>query len=360
MVYARLVFGGVSLWLAFVGVAAAAEPSSVLRSLREIITLPADDPCLAQGIDESVAAHLGRSEVDAELSIKVTTSGDTVSFQMRRGGEVRAEKNDWPLPSRCADRRAALGLAVAIAIDAAVLESLAPEVVPTSLEPKPEPKPERPQPEPPTPTPTVEPPERPEPANLEPEPPLSPEPARAETPAFRLAATLGPELLLGALPRAGFGGELGLEFGWISWLDIRVDGGGAAALRTSFIDGEVDAAMGWGALGLCPARSLGRVRVRLCAGVSAGAIVARGRGFDRSSRVTLPWLAVRTGADLDVQLTSRVALRVGGDLLTPLVRGTLSVRDETDALLERREPAPAGAQLGVAIVVRLAGPKWGE
>lgn len=309
--------------------------ADVGRSLTEVVEVPSDDVCLGAGLDEPIAAWLGRERVEGDLRVRVHASEGAVGFVLLRAGEVRVERELSPAPSECADRRAALGLAIAMALDAAVLEALAP---PAEPEPEPVPVPS------------------PVPAELPPSPEVEPEPPVDRTRALRLAGTLEATTVLGALPRLGSGGELGLELGWWSWLDLRMAGGGAAGLRASLGDGEVDSALGWGSLSLCPARGLARVRVRLCAGVGAGAMWARGRGFDRSQSVTLPWVAVRTGADLDVRVASRVALRVGGTLLTPVVRGQVSVRDSADQLVDRREPAPAGAQLGVGVVVRLAGP----
>lgn len=318
------------------------------RPLQELIEVPPGDACLARGLHEPVAAWLGRDSIEGELEVQVDSGDGFVGFRLYRSGQLRVERSLSPAPSDCADRRAALGLAVAMALDAAVLESLRPpeadvdasigiSAEPEATESTPAPVPD------PASSPSIDEPE-------------AAEPIPSAERALRLAASLRLDTLVGALPRVAFGGEAGLELGLWSWLDLRLAGGGAGGLPATLADGEVDTALGWGALELCPARRLGRVRVRLCLGAAAGALWARGRGFDRSLRVALPWVALRTGGDLDVALAKRVGLRVGATLLTPVVRGRVDVRDSADAPVDRSEPAAAGAQMGVGLVVRLAGP----
>lgn len=324
-------------WLALAGSPPEAAPPDVWP-LSEAIVVPAGDACLARGLEQPVATWLGRDVIERSLSVEVRVVDDGVGFVLRRAGEIRVERMLSPAPLDCADRRAALGLAIAMALDAAVLEALAPPVEATPPEPQPEP----------TPPPPVE-----TEVPVPPPPASEPVPPGPVPPRVQLAVTAEPAVQLGALPRVAFGGELGAELGLGGWLDLRLAGGGTAGLPIALADGQVDGAIGWGAAEGCPARALGRVRVRLCVGAAAGGLWVRGRGFDQSRSVTLPWVAVRTGADLDVRLARRVSLRVGGRLLTPLVRGRISVRDPSDALVDRRELAPAGAQLGLGVVLHL-------
>jgi len=327
----------------------AAEPdaeSVPTQTLGDALVLPADDACLSRDLAPSVATWLGRERVRADLTVEVSADPRTVGFVLRRGEEVRVERTLSPAPVDCADRRAALGLAIAMALDAAVLEALAPPV----------PEPDEPEPE------AVE--LEPEPvevvAPVEREP--TPEPEQIEGPeepaerALRLALDVDAQPVFGVLPRVGFGGELGVDLGWTSWLDARVAGGGAGGLAATLAEGRVTAWLAYGAVELCPGRSFGRVRLRGCAGVGAGAMQARGRGFMQSRTVTQPWVSVRTGAELDVRVSQRVALRVGGRLLTPVVASRLDVRDASDAVVAVREPSPAGGQVGLGVVVRLLGP----
>jgi hypothetical protein len=322
-------------WLALWAEPVTPEPEG--KPLSELVAVPAEDPCLSPGLVEPIAAWLGRNHGPADLFVEVTASAEAVGFVLRRAGEVRVERTLSPAPLECADRRAALGLAIAMALDAAVLESLMPPAPATPLEPAP----------------AVD--EAPG-VVLAPRAPPEPAPIPAAAP-LRLALALEAGAAFGVLPRVALGGTAALELGVTSWLDLRVAGGAAAGLPATLAGGEVTSWLGAGALAVCPGRALGeRVRLRLCAGVDAGTVRARGHGFAEERRAVLPWVAVRTGADLDVRLGTRVALRAGASLLTPVVRGQLDVRDQADAIVATRAPASAGAQAGLGVVVRLAGP----
>lgn len=320
------------------GLALASAPAAEVRPLGDVIAVPAADPCLGSGLSEPVATWLGRGEVAGDLEVDVTVDGDSVGFRLLRGGEVRVERSLSPAPTDCADRRAALGLAIAMALDAAVLESLAPP-------------PQQPKPVPPA-------------VDLEPAPEPStradsaPQPPPART--FRSAVTADAATLLGVLPRVGLGGELGLELGGLPWLDVRVSGGFVAGLSAPLSGGRLETRLGWAGAELCPARAFGRVRLRLCAGVVAGGIGARGRGFSDSRQVTLAWVAAKTGPDLGVWITDRVALRVGGRVLSSVVRTEFEVVDRDGESVALQQAAAAGGQVGVGVVVRLWGARWAE
>jgi len=322
----------------------ASEPAPAQeRPLAEIVTVSTDDPCLSPGMVEPVAAWLGRSTGPADLAVEVTATTDAVGFILRREGIARAERTLSPAPVECADRRAALGLAIAMALDAAVLESLEP-LAPVKAEPTPVPAPEPALPANEDPGVTLVPRAPPVPA---------PEPAPAP---LRLALAAQADASFGVLPRPSFGGLVALELGVAPWLDLRIAGGATAGLPTRLAGGEVTTALGFGGLGLCPGRTLGRVRVRLCAGMDAGRVHAHGRGFAQGRDVALPWVAFRTSGELDVWLGGRVALRFAASALAPLVRTQLDVRDEADDIVASRTPTFAAGQAGLGVVIRLLGP----
>ena len=347
------------------GSAAAPSPT---RPLAEAITVPADDACLARGLSEPVSTWLGRAQVRGDLAVEVTADEMSVGFVLRRSGEIRVERTLSPAPADCADRRAALGLAIAMALDAAVLEALAPPTgvgagvgaeagVEAGAEAGTEVGAER----------GAAPESEAEPLGdlpvAEQETPWVPVGAAEPAPgsvssAVRLLLSAEVDALLGALPRSGFGGELGLSVGWVPWLDLRVAGGAAGGRSTPLVGGSVGTVLAWGAAELCPGRRVGWVRLQLCAGLGAGAVRASGRGFAESRVVVRPWVAVRTGGEVDVRLGDRIGLRVRGTLLTPLVDTRLDVRDEDGEVLDVREPAPVGGQVGLGVVVRVRGP-WG-
>ncbi|MDQ3035057.1 MAG: hypothetical protein M3Y87_21800, partial [Myxococcota bacterium] len=112
--------------MAFVLVASvAARASADDRPLADAITVASPDECLER---DALVAHvetwLGRASIASELGVVVEGDADEVSFLVTRGGEPIATRRFDRLPRACADRRAALSLAIALAIDAAILESL--------------------------------------------------------------------------------------------------------------------------------------------------------------------------------------------------------------------------------------------
>ena len=109
-----------------------------MQPVAEAVTVPADDACLSPGLASPIATWLGRDEVRADLTVEVVIGDDAIGFVLRRAGEIRVERMLSPAPADCADRRAALGLAIAMALDAAVLEAFVP--------PPPEPEPTEPRP----------------------------------------------------------------------------------------------------------------------------------------------------------------------------------------------------------------------
>src|SRR5688500_18412667 len=87
-----------------------------------------------------VRTWLDQPQVDARLRIEVVGDEEhslRLSFTLRRDEEVIAVRAFDPAPERCTDLHAVVGLAIALAIDATVLESVGvePRVVPPRIEP---------------------------------------------------------------------------------------------------------------------------------------------------------------------------------------------------------------------------------
>ncbi|MEM6990360.1 MAG: hypothetical protein AAF721_07685 [Myxococcota bacterium] len=299
---------------------------------------PAGDTCLSSAsVAEAASVWLGDSEVDPRIAIEVDATADSIAFRLLRDGEVRVERALSPAPPACSDRRAALGLSIAMALDATVLGSLAPPPEPV-VEPTPEPAPPEPEVEVPT---------------------LPPEPAEpvptVEPNEFRFSLAASGIASFGVTPGAAFGGELTAELGFVPWLDIVVGGEGLGGLPIALGGGDVGTAIAAGRVAACPSRAFGRVRPRLCVGVAAGALIAAGRNFQNDQTARLPWVAIESGGDLDVRIASRVALRVGVRAVAPLIRNNLDVRDPANAVVEAREIPSIGVAGTLGVVIRVAG-----
>jgi hypothetical protein len=128
-----------------VALAVAGPARAQERSLAEAVTVAEGDPCLdAEGLVAHVTTWLGRDRIAAELGVVVETGAADASFAITRADERTATRRFDDLPTECPDRRAVIALAIALALDAAVLESIgiaAPERPPT--EPPEDPPPPR-------------------------------------------------------------------------------------------------------------------------------------------------------------------------------------------------------------------------
>jgi hypothetical protein len=303
------------------------------------VTVEPGGGCLTPAsVAQATGTFLRSLEVDPRLRFEVEDSGDAIQLRLLREDEVRASIPLASPSSACVERRAVVGLALAMMIDGSVLHDVV-ELPESEGEPEPEPDPE-PEPQP-------EPGPRPEPA-VEPEPARQPEP-----PGFRAALVASPSAAFALVGPVGFGGQLSVDLGFASWLDVSVGGYGLSGLRFELRGGRVHTALAAGHAEVCPTRAFGRLRPRLCLGAAGGAVIASGRDFEQTRRAILPWGAIQAGGDLDITLTGRIGLRIGGRAVAPLVRLRLDVRDANNLVLDARDAAPIGGLATIALVVRL-------
>ena len=295
------------------------------RSLAEAITVAEGDPCLdVDGLVAHVATWLGRDRIAAELGVVVETSvvvetGATdASFAITRAGERTATRRFDDLPVECADRRAVIALAIALALDAAVLESIG----------IPAPEPERP------------------PVHGEPDVPPPPRAPAGERPAFSLEAEgmllveVLPELALaGAVSIAGLlGGGFRLRGGVVATQRLGTAIGHGAAEMT-LVAGRIDGCY-------APAVTDGLL-LGGCVGALAGALLAEGRGFAYVRTTEIPWIGAAARAELRWLPASALALGLAVEGLFSIVRPRLDVGDGAGGVLAARSLPPAG--LGVVL-----------
>ncbi|MEM6992676.1 MAG: hypothetical protein AAF721_19335 [Myxococcota bacterium] len=156
---------------------------------------------------------------------------------------------------------------------------------------------------------------------------------------------------IGTPTGVGGGGEIALELGWLDLIDVD----GRLLVSTtgeqSFAGGRFTSTAVAGRLNLCAGPQLGRVRPRACAGALSGVALARGREFERSGRARLPWVALVLGANVRVDLTSRLALDFALEGVGTAVRPVFVV--ESDAGPSLREFARFGVALGIGLSMQL-------
>lgn len=295
------------------------------------------DTCLdPQTLAGTVSSWLGEEQVDGRVQVQVWGSRGVVGFRLLQAHAVVAERTFDPAPEACPDLHAVVGLAIAMAIDANVLESIgipAPEPGPAA-EPEPEPDPD---PEPATPD--------PEPASAVP-PPTEPTKPDTPAPAARLgiAGVLEPAFLVEVAPGLGVGGRARVELGPLPALDIRMglEVGYAPPQPFPGADGSLDALLVAGRVDLCGAAQLRRVRLRGCAGAAAGALHGRGRDFTEDAASTLPWMAVVIGVDGAISVGARAFIGFGADGYIPIVRPRFTVVGSAPGAEATRAVSPIG------------------
>ena len=302
------------------------------RPLKDAITVDAGATCLdATALIEHVETWLESATVDAELSVVVRGSPDrprVVEFQTLRDGHVIAARRFDPGPERCDHLHAALGLAIAMAIKASLVE----EIGGTSLT---------------LPAPVVATP-APAPATLKPAPG---EAANPTVPADVRPWGLGADALaaIAILPDPAFGMDVRVERALGSSFSVRAGFIALAALGEPFQGtGRFDAWLVAPRIDVCVAvEASARLRVRGCMGAALGAIHARGYDLPVPESSWVRWFAVANGLDLTFDVSRNWSLDGGVTLFLPVARNSLVVKDQTGRVLEERDLGLAGGFLGL-------------
>lgn len=280
-----------------------APPSQ--QAITDAITLTPHASCFERGaIEAQVEAWLGTAQVPAD--IRVNIEGDaqdprSATFRIERAGAVRERRFDH-LPLHCADATAVLGLAVALAIDASLLDDwIAP--VQTMA-------------------------------------PLAAAPALIRRPRLRLTLQLAAGQ--GAIPGTSGGAKLGLGYAPVPWLSVHMQAlalfsfGNRVAGSIGVFDARAFAAMP----SLCTGGKAGRIRLDLCTGAALGLLQVRGRNFVRSESQHGLWSVAVAGGRISLLMGSCYwALDVEG--VFPLYVPAVAAADQAN-VSRRRPPDAAG------------------
>ncbi|MBX7077918.1 MAG: hypothetical protein K1X88_01950 [Nannocystaceae bacterium] len=297
--------------------AAADEPTVPLD---EALSVHAGATCLErERLVTQIRAWLDVERIDARLVVEVV--GDLheprkLAFTLRRGETVIAVRRFDPAPKRCDDVHAVVGLAIALAIDATLLESVSGD--PTT-KPKPDPVPVEPATDDETPLPR------------KPDPP----PARPRPPWQLRSAIIG-VFSLGAPPGVGGGARFALVGRYRKALDLSLGVLATSSGRQRIGDASALQSAAAARFDLCGGWAFGRVRPRGCAGVIAGAALAAGQGFERDRAIRLPWVAVPLGAHLEIRLVDRIALEFGVEGVPTVVRPRFDAVTDAEQPVARR------------------------
>ncbi len=289
-----------------------AVPANVMaedRPLADAISVARGDDCLRQDLLlQHVRMWLPNDRVDARLAVVVQDEEEGASFVLLRDGAAAAARRFDRLPVACVERRAAIGLAIAMALDAAVLDSLAGS--------------------------------------------RSSESARARgAPSIAIEVAIEAQLLVEVLPEVAAGWQVGPRLVIDDTVEI-----GAYAWVTSIAgadlgEGRLSAQLAAGRLDLCIRRRIDFVVLRGCAGGVAGAAFGEGHevALARSSRVGFAGILGRFG--LAIPLADFFALELAADGWLSLWRPRFDLVDaEGNAVVSSTLPlggflASAGASV---------------
>jgi hypothetical protein len=247
-------------------------------------------------------AWLARDHIASGIQIQVTGDAQdarVATFRIIRAGSAHERRFDR-LPEACGDATAVVGLGIALAIDATVLQGVF-------------------------------------------APPAAHEPRRSLA---VVEATGGIEVL----PGASLGVTGGVELGVFDWLGARLELGTQVSWNDSIegTPGVFDAELGAAAAGLCAGGPVtDRVHLELCSEAAFGVLHAQGRGFATSRAATGAWITAQGG----VRLIFAAGLSWVLDLNWVFPIHVPQIRAEaSDGTALYRQPASAGASVAVGPV----------
>lgn len=304
------------------------------RPLREALSVNGTPACLdADSVAAHVVAWLGRELLDARLSAIVEVGADDrrAGFVLLRGGDAIARREFESLPAACEDRRAAFSLALALAIDATLLESL-------GIEPREEPPPERPAP----------------PPHVEPPPPEGVEPPPSEGVALAVRIDAAASLFVGTLVDPVFGASGGIALAIDDVFAVRLGASAGAADEIAIANGSASAELVALHLHACLLTTQSIFALEGCAGLSGGVVFAEGSGFEDSRATELAWLAPSVRLAGRVPADSAIALALAIDGFVSVLRPMLEVRARDGLVTHSETLGTAGfsASLGLALSFR--------
>ena len=324
------------IWCVFSAVVVMAFPAAAEPQTHAVVDAIAVGPseCFAgPDLASRVEMWLGRSEIDQRVSVQVSDlrhRGEGVVFVVTREGKPAAERRLRPREIPCADLTAAVGLAVAMAIDATFLASFLDVEDLRRTE------------EPPSPTP---PPPLPSPVADEP----APKPVRAEPKreASFVHGALQATGLIGVLPVPTAGGTFSVDVSLSRGLELRLAGLGTFDPAVQLGSGRVRVGAAAARVSPCLVQPIDELSVAGCAGLVAGRWVARGEEFDVNHASTLPWAAVVATGEGRLRLGELTSLRFTVEGFVPFVRPSLDVEDGSGRVVASKQAATAG--LGISV-----------
>lgn len=235
--------------------------------------------CFARDeIAAQIAAWLGRDTLSARLEVTLDEVDGGAHFVLRRDGEVLGQRTIISRQASCDAIRSTVALAIAVSIDATILETLG-----VTAQAPPSPAPARsPEPPPPPSPPSSVMPSRESPRAV------APPPSRAAR--FQAGAEIG--VLAGIFPSPALQIAPWVSFAPVPSFVLRLGGLGVGGAQVEVLGGGAKLRIAAAGLDACSVTRLGPARVDACFGGIAGALTASGFNFDSSHASTSAWFAL--------------------------------------------------------------------
>ena len=271
------------------------------RPLEDAVRVEPGASCLqADVLVDHIASWLGTDFIESSLTIDVRGSphfARQVRFEVLRGSESLAERRFEPGPARCDNLHAALGLAIALAIKASLLDTIIPEAAGGG--------------------------------------------ARIVRPwALGLEALVGYEML----PGFNLGGSLRLSRALSRDVSLRAAVLGAFGPHGSIDVGYVESWFAAGEIDVCPALIGWRTgNIFACVGVAAGMVQAHGEDFRTVDEGQAWFVALANTAEARFDFDAAWSFKVALGLVVPLARTRFVIlRPESDSEIDSRDLAAVG------------------
>lgn len=300
----------------------AAAPAG--QSVGEAIDLQAGPTCLEEErLERRVARWLKRDTIEAGLRIWVRggPSENRVRFTLRRDGDYRTQRDLGEVPGDCGDRHAAVALAIALAIDAGQLGSLA-EV--------------------------EEEPAAPERSKLIMNAPAEPlwEPGLA----ISAIGGLGVGLLTAVAPAAA----ATVHIGFHQQFEVRLSGlwSGLFSHGVPGVSVKYDATVVAGSVGLCGVVRGVFFELATCGQMYGGMFRTESEGLASSGVVRSDYWAAGLGLDFRLRLSGPLYLRTGVDMILPFAAAKLVVLDAFGIVDKSQSLSPAAVFIGAGPMLR--------
>jgi hypothetical protein len=295
------------------------------RSLAEAISVDGP-PCVEKsGLVADVTTTLGRTSLDPRIRIAVhNQDGRLATIEISRDGRIVGERRIGGPDLSCATLQSVVRLAIASALDATLLPSLASPGVSDSAASTPVPDEAR---APPT---------------------LPPNASRQ-----RLSIEGDAIFLLDVLPVAVLGAELSVGYRVWPWFEPRLAFFGTAnesfafALGSGGTRANLFAGRGEG----CFLGGAGLLRGHACAGFAAGAVPAEGFGLTPNYTITRGWGAAVLRLEGEVRIVPAFGVVLGADGYLPVVSPSFETLAPSGSAAHQRGLPPLGLAMRAGILV---------